>query len=129
VEDDADDAFFFTRAWRLAGRGRRLHVLPHGQAAKAYFEGAGDKTDRGANPLPVLLVTDLKMGGMDGFDLIRFVRSQPSLRALPIVVLTSSGLDRDRQLALSLGANEFMVKPGDLGGYNDVVVALERWGA
>ena len=78
-----------------------------------YLSGLGKYSLRDEFPLPDLLLLDLKMPGADGFEVLRWVRRQPGLRNLRVVVLTASNEIRDVQKAYQLGANSFMVKPTD----------------
>ena len=80
-----------------------------GMAMAARF--LGKQFNRAEFPLPALLVLDLKMPRMDGFEVLRWIREQPELKVLRVLVLTASADMRDVNLAYELGANSFLVKP------------------
>jgi CheY-like chemotaxis protein len=84
-----------------------------GEEAVAYLKGEGRYFDREEYPVPDLLLLDLKMPRMDGFEVLRWIRQQPGLSPLRVVMLTSSEDIRDVNVAYRLGANSFMVKPMD----------------
>ena len=111
VEDDEDQVNLVRRAFRKANIVNPLHVVRSGQEAMVYLEGAGPYSNRDEFPLPKLVLLDLKMPGIDGFDVLRWIRRQPALCSLRIVVLTASNETRDVNLAYELGANSFLVKP------------------
>jgi CheY-like chemotaxis protein len=111
VEDDENDVFFMRRALQKAEIKFPLHVVPNGQEALDYLSGAGKFGDRDLYPLPSLVMLDLKMPFVDGFDVLAWIYSQVSLKEIPVVVLTSSSEERDRQKAKELGAKGYFVKP------------------
>jgi CheY-like chemotaxis protein len=119
VEDSPDDVFLFTRALSKARRPHPLHVVNSGSEAIEYLSGAGKFSDRDASPLPDLIMLDLKMPGMSGFDVLKWIRADATARLIPVIVLSSSALTDDVNRAYSMGANAYMVKPAD-------PVALER---
>ena len=106
-----------------------MRFVTDGQEAVDYLAGIGKFEDRKANPLPRLLLLDLKMPLLDGFDVLRWMRKQPVLYRLPVAVLTSSNLDNDVDRAYDLGANSYIVKPGSLMGYAGLVQTLHKYWA
>src|SRR5436190_8325383 len=113
VEDRGDDILLIQRAFQRAGVTNPILAVRDGEEAIAYLSGAGPYSNRAEYPLPWLTLLDLKMPRVDGFDVLRWIRSQPELRRLIVVVLTSSEEMRDVNRAYELGANSFMVKPMD----------------
>jgi CheY-like chemotaxis protein len=111
AEDDENDVFFMRRALQKAEVDFPLHVVTNGQEALDYLGGAGKFQDRKSHPLPSIIFLDLKMPFVDGFDVLAWIRSQPSLKEISVVVLTSSSEERDRQKAAELGAKGYFVKP------------------
>ena len=73
---------------------------------------------------PNLIVTDLLMPVMDGFDFIRLIRSDPELAGIPILVFSAMPTDENRKKALSLGANEYISKPSTLAAFLQVAIKL-----
>ena len=93
----------------------------------SYLTGEGKYSNRDEYPLPDLLLLDLKMPRMDGFETLRWLRLQPGLKALRVVVLTSSEEIRDVNLAYQLGANSFLVKPIDFEAFVKVSQAISGY--
>jgi len=113
VEDTADDVFFLRRALKKAQINNPFQVVVHGQEAIDYLAGNGKYSDRIKFPLPGVVLLDLKLPLVDGFEVLAWIRTQPLLSALPVAILTSSSEKRDRQRALELGAKAYLVKPPD----------------
>jgi CheY-like chemotaxis protein len=113
VEDREDDIVLVRKAFQKASLKNPLQVARSGEEAVAYLSGEGKYSNRAEYPLPVLVLLDLKMHGVDGFEVLTWVREQDGLRGLPVVVLTSSSDIRDVNRAYQLGANSFFVKEFD----------------
>src|SRR6478672_2236577 len=101
------------RAFEKAGIKNPVQVAADGEEAVAYLTGQGEFSDRASYPLPHLVLLDLKLPKMDGFQVLQWIRTSAHLPGLRVVVLTSSDNIRDVNLAYSLGANSFLVKPMD----------------
>ena len=104
VEDDPDDAHLLRRAFRRARPGLRLEHAEDGERAVARL------ADEGA-PVPAVVLLDLKLPRMSGFEVLRWMRADPRVSSVPVVVLTSSRLRSDVGQAYDLGANSYLVKP------------------
>src|SRR5437667_6439061 len=117
AEDSDDDILLIRTAFTKANILNRLQIVRNGEEAISYLKGEGRFANPVDYPLPGLLLLDLKMPGKNGFDVLRWVRQQPTLSALRIVVLTSSDSIRDVNLAYRLGANSFLVKPVDFNHF------------
>src|SRR3954453_715481 len=113
AEDEENDVFFLQRAFKRAFLQNPLTVVGNGEAAIAYLSGTGQYADRQRFPLPCLILTDLKMPQLNGFDLLNWLKQQPHLRQIPAIVLTSSDLPEDRRRATELGAAAYWVKPAE----------------
>ena len=107
-----------------ARNARPLHRVKDGEEAIEYLQGAGKYADREKFPLPNMLLLDLKMPRKNGFEVIQWVRLQPELKRLPIVVLSSSRENPDINRAYELGANIYLVKPVKLESLVEMVDAL-----
>ena len=107
AEDSDDDTFFARRCFAAAGIQLELKRCSNGVEITTELRSCGQH-------LPLAVVLDLKMPLMDGFDTLKWIREQPSLAHLPVVIFSSSGLDEDRNRASALGCNEFLVKPTSL---------------
>jgi CheY-like chemotaxis protein len=110
VEDNEDDVFFMKRAFRDARLPNRLHVVNSGDAAMDYLSNRGRFSNPAEYPKPDMVFLDLKMPGMDGFDVLSWMRRQQGL-TVPVAVLTSSPEDSDRKRARELGADCYLLKP------------------
>jgi CheY-like chemotaxis protein len=124
VEDDPDDALLIQRAFQKAGFHNTLNVVPDGRQAVAYLSGVGVFANREKFPLPFLILLDLRMAGLDGFDVLRWIRADPGLNRLLVVVLTSSNLQADVDRAYELGANSYLVKPLE---FDEMTHLLQRF--
>ena len=113
AEDQVNDAFILERAFKKTGAKATLHFVRDGQEAINYLEGQDLFSDRNEYPLPMLLLLDLKMPRLNGFDVLEWVRRQKSMRRLLVVVFSSSEEIEDINRAYDLGANSYMVKPTD----------------
>ncbi len=114
AEDDPDHCALMQRAFDKAGIGPDLRIVNNVNEAISYLSGTGMYSDRERFPMPLMLLTDLKMPGKSGFQLIRWVREHPEFKPMPVVVLTSSRHDPDIERAYALGANSFLIKPPTL---------------
>src|SRR5262249_11916429 len=111
AEDNADDVFFLRRALEKTSIPARLHVVQNGQAAIDYLQSVVEDGDCALHPSPSLVLLDLKLPYVTGFDVLKWIRDHPVLATLPVVILTSSPEQRDRAMAGSLGASGYLVKP------------------
>jgi CheY-like chemotaxis protein len=127
VEDNEDHVLLIRRAFAKTKVVNPLQVVRTGEDAIAYLEGTGRFSNRAEFPLPAVILLDLKLIGMDGFEVLRWIRQQPNLRAARVVVLTSSNEIRDVNLAYQLGANSFLVKPVDFEDFIRVTQALQGY--
>jgi CheY-like chemotaxis protein len=124
AEDDENDVELLRRSFRQAGLDVPIHVVMDGEACMAYLSGLGKYSNREEYPLPDLLLLDLKMPRMNGFEVLKWIREQPSLGALRVVVLTSSERIRDINLAYQLGANSFLTKPLNFVDFTNTIQAM-----
>jgi len=113
VEDDPNDVWLVKHAFQNASISNPLRIVNDGQDAIDYLKGAGAYSDRGAFPLPRLVLLDLKMPRLSGFDVIGWMRRHYPWKLTPIIILSSSALPQDVNRAYELGANAYMVKPAD----------------
>ena len=126
VEDDSNDVLLIQRAFAKAGLKDSLKLVRDGEQAIDYLSGRGAYANREKFPLPYLLLLDLKMPGTDGFEVLQWLRGEPDLRRLLVVVLTSSNLQADVDRAYELGANSYLVKPVE---FDEMVHLIQRFEA
>ncbi|MDB6124309.1 MAG: response regulator with CheY-like receiver domain and winged-helix DNA-binding domain [Pedosphaera sp.] len=111
VEDDENDVALVTRAFKLTGLSNPLQVAENGERAIAYLSGEGQFSDRYKYPLPMLVIMDIKMPLRTGFEVLEWMRSDKTIRELPVVMLSSSSHQTDMDKAHQLGATAFLTKP------------------
>lgn len=133
VENDDNDIFLFHRALKRIGFAYRFESCRNGREAVAYLRGDGLYADRERYPLPTLLVLDLKMPEMSGIDVLRWLRTQPTLAKIPVLLLSSSTQPSDIEDATKFGANAYAIKPGTpqrleamLGAIRDEVFSVHQ---
>jgi len=127
VEDNRMDVELTLDAFKEARLLNTIYVSPNGQDALDYLFGRGKYADRNTYPMPNLVLLDLKLPGVDGFEVLRQVKSAPILKRLPVVVLTSSKEEGDRALTYDIGANSYIVKPVSFNGFLDVIKQIEGY--
>jgi len=127
VEDSPDDVKLIVRAFGKTRLPKRVEVVRDGADALAYLFGKAPYDDRYAYPLPALIILDLKMPRVDGFEVLNAVKSTPCLRRIPIVVLTSSSEAADVDKCYDLGANSYLVKPVSFADFTRVVAEIETY--
>jgi CheY-like chemotaxis protein len=113
ADDDQNDVFFLRRAFQKSGLEHSVVHVSDGQEAIEYLRGGSNYSDRARFPLPALLLLDLKMPKVDGFDVLNWLRGRADFKEMPVVVLSSSSREDDIQRARSLGADDYRVKPAD----------------
>ena len=128
VEDDEEDILLLRRAFRNAHIANPLFEVRDGQTAIQYFSGEGDYADRTRYPIPFLILLDLRLPKLSGFEVIAWMRDQPQLADLIVVVLTASDHVPDVTKARDLGANSYLVKPGNFEELVEMVKRIKgRW--
>src|SRR5437016_3794743 len=127
AEDDPTDAFFLQRAFAKTGTLVGLKFVRDGQEAIDYLRGENAFADRGSNPLPQLLLLDLKMPRLNGFEVLNWLKTQPGLRRLLVIVFSSSAEAGDINRAYDLGANSYLVKPHATEELLELVNRVEKY--
>ncbi len=113
AEDNPDDALLMRQAFKAHGLMRPLHVVQDGRDAIAYIAGDGVFSDRVAHPFPNLVILDLKMPRVDGFEVLAWIQEHPDFRVIPTIIWSASADQRDVKHAYCLGANGYLFKPYD----------------
>jgi CheY-like chemotaxis protein len=127
VEDDPYDSKLILRAIRKARILNPTRLIEDGASAIAYLAGKPPYDDRQKFPLPVVVLLDLKLPKQTGFEVLEWLRNQPTLSRLPVVVLTSSAENSDVNRAYDLGANSYLVKPVDSDALVDMLKTVELY--
>jgi CheY-like chemotaxis protein len=122
VEDEDSDRFLMRTAFAHEGFGDALRMVNDGRTAVEYLSG-GDLDEQ---PKPGVVLLDLNLPEMHGFDVLKWIRTHPLHSELPVVVFTSSERGEDRARAKLLGANDFLQKPNSAAGFRRVARMLSE---
>ena len=127
VEDNEDDIFVLKRTLRKAGVINPLHIATDGRQALDYLSAAMDPARRDQHPVPFLVLLDLKLPYRDGFEVLTWIRNQPALSEVVVVMLTGSDENRDHQRAYALGARSYLVKPASADDIKQLIESLQSY--
>jgi CheY-like chemotaxis protein len=119
VDDDPNERFLMQAAFSQIGVTEPVHCVGDGAEAIEYLRGDGKYADRNRFPIPNLLLLDLKMAKIHGFEFLLYVRKNPKLMVIPTIVFTSSEDMEDLKKAYLLGANSYLVKAKTFEGLCD----------
>ena len=122
IEDNPMDVDLTRRAFIRHNLANPLEVLRDGQEALDFIAGR-----RAGEPVPSLILLDLKLPKVSGLDVLRAIRAHPDLGTVPVVVLTSSANDDDVHQAYTLGANSYILKSVDFEKFIDVARQIELY--
>ena len=118
VEDDENDVFFMQKVWKALALPNPLEVVRDGKEAVDYFADPAQPANLS------LIILDLNLPSRPGLDVLKWIRKQPGLCTLPILILTSSSHDRDIHSAYRLGANAYLLKPPQAKDLNGLVKGI-----
>jgi CheY-like chemotaxis protein len=127
VEDREEDALLFVDALKKAGLDHPLFLVSDGVEAMNYLGGKVLYADRTKFPIPKILMLDLSLPRINGWDVLRWVRAQPELNKMLVVVLTSSTRPSDLSLAYQMGANSFLTKPCSVTDLKNLARAFPKY--
>lgn len=127
VEDEENDVVFMEMALEKAGLLSAFQVAEDGEEAIDYLSGKGEFADRTRFPIPALVFLDLKLPRVMGMDVLKWIRDQPELDTMVVIMLTSSQQRTDIRRACSLGANSYLVKPSNPAGLGEIVDLVRRY--
>jgi CheY-like chemotaxis protein len=128
VEDDPNDVVLILTAFAELGLGDQVAVVNNGEQAIDFL--LARNAFRGRSPgYPAVVLLDVKLPLLDGFEVLQQIRSNPSTRCLPVVILTASNQERDRQRAYTLGANGYVVKTIDFEADTAALHAVAQYWA
>jgi len=127
VEDNPDDELLALRALRKNGIAGDVVVVRDGVEALDYLFATGDHTGRDASVVPRVILLDLKLPKIGGLEVLRRLRSDERTRLVPVVILSSSGEQRDMLEGYSLGANSYVRKPVNFEHFVRAVEQLKSY--
>jgi CheY-like chemotaxis protein len=128
VEDSQEDYETTLRALRRVGAEVTVRRCATGDEALEYLRRGGKYAADGVAPRPGLIVFDLNLPGTDGRDVLAEIKADPDLRVIPVVVLSTSGDDRDVAACYRAGASSYIQKPMGLEAFYEAVRRLcEYW--
>ena len=123
AEDNENDIELTLTALQECRLSNEVEAVRDGAEALDYIYQRGQYSDR-ADGLPCVILLDLKMPRMDGLEVLRTIKSDPAIRHIPVVMLTSSREEKDLLLSYDLGVNAFVVKPVDFSQFLQAIRAL-----
>jgi two-component system response regulator len=127
AEDSESDVFFMLRVMDQAGVLNPIYVVRDGNETLAYLQGARQYADRSAYPIPGIVLLDLKMPGIDGFDILRWKKTQPNLQHTLMVAVSSFDGIYAINLAYETGADTFLSKPLSSDDILNLITAFENY--
>jgi CheY-like chemotaxis protein len=128
VEDQKSDRLLIALAFKRNGLLVDLHGAEDGEKALEYLQGIGIYANREAHPFPELVLLDLKLPRKSGVEVLAWIRSQPDLNGLPVVILSSSDQKVDREQAREAGASGYFCKPVSLAPLKEIIKEIHsRW--
>ncbi|BAY82797.1 response regulator receiver protein [Calothrix parasitica NIES-267] len=127
VEDDSNDILFIQRAFRRSKLENSIQVVRDGDEAVAYLSGKGKYADRNIYPLPAMILLDLKLPRRSGLEVLQWIRNQPVIKRIPVVILTSSKENSDVDTAYDIGVNSYLLKPVNYNALNEMIDTLNAF--
>jgi CheY-like chemotaxis protein len=127
AKDNETDAMLVRRALNIAGVKARMEVVRDGQEAVDYLAGVNHFADREKHPFPKLMLLDLQMPRLNGFEVLAIVRNNLQFTRLPVIVLTNSENPSDIKRAYELGATSYFRKPDSIEGLDEMIHVLHAY--
>lgn len=130
VEDEENDTIFMRRAFAKAGLEDSLKIVADGQNAIDYLAARSSFANRQDYVVPSLVLLDLHLPAVSGFQVLKWIRERPNFQSLPVVIFSSSARMEDRLRAKQLGASDYLEKPNSGLDFGSVLETLrQKWGA
>src|SRR3954447_21288805 len=126
AEDDKNDVLFMELAFKAAALPYALKIAANGEEALQYLKGTERFANRSEFPFPCMVILDLNMPYKSGFDVLKWIRQQPELASLPVIVFSSSVQGSDLERAHQLGSNQYVEKPANPLKLGALLKELER---
>ncbi|MCH8332830.1 response regulator [Candidatus Sumerlaeota bacterium] len=127
AEDDPGDQELTRRAFEEGNLNSDLHIVENGEEALDYLKHRGRFADPETSPRPDLILLDLNMPKVDGRQALRLIKSDPELRRISVVILTTSQEEEDVIRSYDLGCNSYISKPMDIDDFISVIRSLETY--
>jgi DNA-binding response OmpR family regulator len=124
VEDNPDHAELVMRNMENFKVANTIIHVEDGEAALDYLYGRGSYADRTQFPMPHLMLLDLRLPKIDGLEVLKEVKNNADLRAMPVVILTTSDAERDMAMAYEYHANSYVTKPVNFGEFSELLKDL-----
>jgi two-component system, response regulator len=127
VEDNPHDILATKRAWQQFGFSNHLHIVSDGEECLDYLFHQGKFQDSNVFPIPDLILLDLKLPKLDGHQVLKRIRAEPQFRFLPVIILTNSTLEMDRNKGYEYGCTAFLKKPVGYANFANLLKAIRTF--
>ncbi|MGB6017807.1 MAG: response regulator [Nodosilinea sp.] len=127
VEDSSTDILLVQRAFKRANITNPIRIVKDGDEAIDYLSGQNNYSDRSQYPLPALILLDLKLPRRHGIEVLDWLKQQPIIKRIPVVVLTSSREDTDIDRAYDLGVSSYLLKPVHSEALNHLIDSINNY--
>jgi two-component system, response regulator len=127
VEDNPHDILATKRAWQQFGFSNHLHIVSDGEDCLDYLFHQGKYQDSHVFPIPDLILLDLKLPKLDGHQVLQRIRAEPQFRFLPVIILTNSTLERDRNKGYEYGCTAFLKKPVGYANFANLLKSIRTF--
>jgi CheY-like chemotaxis protein len=127
AEDDEDDYLLISEALKESRLANKMHWVKDGEELMDYLHRRGDFADPERSPFPGIILLDLNMPRKDGREALKEIKTDPALRKIPIIILTTSKAEEDILRSYDLGVNSFIRKPVQFEDFVEMVKVLGRY--
>lgn len=127
VENNKHDVKIVERAWKINKTPNPLNIVPNGQECLDYLRNQGKYTDKNESPKPGIILMDINMPVMDGIEALKIIKSDPTLKAIPVIMLTTSKEENDRMKCYESGANTFIQKPVEFDSFANAMRSIDAY--
>ena len=126
IDDSPDDLFLFSKACESAGVSFALRMADGADVACEYFKGVGEYADRAVNPLPDFVLLDIKMPEMDGFEVLKWIRTHPQVSQTMVALYSSSAVEKDVLRGYLTGTTYYIPKSQGMKRLQELAVGLDE---